>query len=70
VTEDAGGLVDSQTCPRLTLGAIDCDDCLRRADSGTALAAVGDLVHTGPTRTNVGDLVLGLRLSDAVARSL
>jgi hydroxypyruvate reductase len=70
VTEDAGGLVDSQTCARLTLAAIDCDDCLRRADSGTALGAVGDLVHTGPTGTNVGDLVLGLKLSDAVARSL
>jgi hypothetical protein len=41
---------------------------MRRADSGTALAASGDLVHTGPTGTNVGDLVIGLKLSDAAAQ--
>jgi glycerate 2-kinase len=68
VTEDAGGLVDSETCARLALAEIDLDQCMRRADSGTALAACGDLVHTGPTGTNVGDLVIGLKLSDAAAR--
>jgi glycerate 2-kinase len=68
VTEDAGGLVDSETCARLALAEIDVDDCMRRADSGTALAASGDLVHTGPTGTNVGDLVIGLKLSDTAAR--
>jgi glycerate 2-kinase len=68
VTDDAGALVDSETCARLTLAGIDADDCMRRADSGTALAASGDLVHTGPTGTNVGDLVIGLKLSDAAAR--
>ena len=35
---------------------------LARANSGTFLEAAGDLLHTGPTLTNVGDLVLGLRL--------
>jgi hydroxypyruvate reductase len=68
VTDDAGALVDSETCARLTLAGIDADDCMRRADSGTALAASGDLVHTGPTGTNVGDLVIGLKLSEAAAR--
>jgi glycerate 2-kinase len=68
VTEDAGALVDSETCARLSLVEVDVDDCMRRADSGTALAASGDLVHTGPTGTNVGDLVIGLKLSDAAAR--
>jgi hydroxypyruvate reductase len=63
VTEDAGALVDAETCARLTLAGIDPDACLRRADSGTALLAAGDLVHTGPTGTNVGDLVIGLKLS-------
>jgi hypothetical protein len=43
---------------------------LQRADSGTALAASGDLVHTGPTGTNVGDLVIGLKLSVDAARDL
>lgn len=68
VTEDAGALVDSETCARISLAEMDADDCMRRADSGTALAASGDLVHTGPTGTNVGDLVIGLKLSDAAAR--
>jgi len=68
VTEDAGGLVDSETCARLAVSEIDVDDCMRRADSGTALAASGDLVHTGPTGTNVGDLAIGLKLSPEAAR--
>jgi hypothetical protein len=41
---------------------------MRRADSGTALGASGDLIHTGPTGTNVGDLVIGLKLSHAAAK--
>jgi glycerate 2-kinase len=68
VTDDAGALVDSETCARLSIAEMDADDCIRRADSGSALAASGDLVHTGPTGTNVGDLVIGLKLSDAAAR--
>jgi hydroxypyruvate reductase len=68
VTDDAGALVDSETCARLSVSGIDVDDCMRRADSGTALGASGDLVHTGPTGTNVGDLVIGLKLSCAAAK--
>jgi glycerate 2-kinase len=68
VTDDAGALVDSETCARLSVAEIDPDDYMRRADSGTALAASGDLIHTGPTGTNVGDLVIGLKLSDGAAR--
>ena len=70
VTDDAGALVDAETCARLSLAGIDTDSSLRRADSGAALAAAGDLVHTGPTGTNVGDLVIGLKLSTAAARDL
>jgi hydroxypyruvate reductase len=66
-TDDAGALVDGDTCARLTLGDMDIDDCLRRADSGTALAVTGDLLHTGPTGTNVGDLVIGLKLPKSSA---
>ena len=69
-TEDAGALVDAETCARLALVELDADACLQRADSGTALAATGDLVHTGPTGTNVGDLVIGLKLSADAARAL
>lgn len=69
-TSDAGALVDGDTCARLTLGELDIDECLRRADSGTALAVTGDLVHTGPTGTNVGDLVIGLKIAQATGNSL
>jgi hypothetical protein len=44
--------------------------CLARADSARALAASGDLLHTGPTGTNVGDLVIGMKLSLQDARLL
>jgi glycerate 2-kinase len=67
-TEDAGALVDAETISRITLANLDTDACLAAADSGTALAASGDLVHTGPTGTNVGDLVIGLKLSLEAAR--
>lgn len=70
VTDDAGALVDAETCSRLTLANVDADASLRNADSGTALAAAGDLVHTGPTGTNVGDLVIGLKLPLEAARDL
>jgi glycerate 2-kinase len=67
VTEDAGALVDADSCARVALAELDADACLKRADSARALAASGDLVHTGPTGTNVGDLVIGLKLSGAAA---
>jgi len=70
VTDDAGALVDADSCGRLSLAGLDADACLRGADSGTALAASGDIVHTGPTGTNVGDLVIGLKLSLEAAREL
>ena len=69
-TDDAGALVDAETCSRVTLANVDPDASLRSADSGTALAAAGDLVHTGPTGTNVGDLVIGLKLPLDAARDL
>ncbi len=61
-TDDAGALVDGETLERAALDGLDGADCLARADSGTLLAASGDLIHTGPTGTNVMDLVLGLRI--------
>ncbi|HEY6517444.1 MAG TPA: DUF4147 domain-containing protein [Steroidobacteraceae bacterium] len=64
-TEAAGGLVDADTCARLGLAGLDLDDCLLRADSGTALAATDALLSTGPTGTNVADLVIGLKLPRA-----
>ncbi|HTT00457.1 MAG TPA: DUF4147 domain-containing protein [Steroidobacteraceae bacterium] len=66
-TPDAGALVDGDTCARAASSGVDVDECLRRADSAAALEAAGDLVHTGPTGTNVGDLIIGLKLSAAAA---
>jgi hydroxypyruvate reductase len=70
VTADAGALVDADSCARLELAELDAQRCLEQADSARALAASGDLVHTGPTGTNVGDLVMGLKLSAEDARLL
>jgi hydroxypyruvate reductase len=70
VTEDAGALVDGESCARIALAELDAERCLASADSACALAASGDLVHLGPTGTNVGDLVIGLKLAAETARTL
>lgn len=70
VTDDAGALIDGETCSRVALAGLDVQDCLDAADSATALAAAGDLIYTGPTGTNVGDLVIGLKLSESEAAVL
>lgn len=61
--EDAGALVDGGSVGRgkRVLG-ITPQVCLDRADSGRFLAASGDLIQTGPTGTNVMDLMIGLKL--------
>jgi hydroxypyruvate reductase len=61
-SEDAGALVDGGTVARGTLSGLAPTECLERADAGRFLEASGDLIHTGPTGTNVMDLVIGLRL--------
>jgi glycerate 2-kinase len=68
-TDDAGALVDGETCGRVTVAGMDVERCLAAADSQAALAAAGDLVHTGPTGTNVGDLAVGLKLSAEQAQA-
>lgn len=59
-TQDAGAIVDGDTWQRIADGGSDGEDCLARADAGSALEAAGDLLCTGATGTNVGDLVIGL----------
>jgi glycerate 2-kinase len=61
VTTDAGALVDAGTCMRGRDGGFDPQMSLASADSGSFLEASGDLLHTGATLTNVGDLVLALK---------
>ena len=60
-TPDAGALVDGGTQQRGEAEGLDLVQCLSRADAGTFLEASGDLVHTGPTGTNVMDLVLAYK---------
>ena len=52
---DAGALVAPDTLARARAGGLDPRDHLGRHDSHTLFAALGDLVTTGPTRTNVND---------------
>jgi glycerate 2-kinase len=60
-TSDAGALVDGGTIERGAEAGLNADTALARADAGAFLAASGDLIRTGPTGTNVMDLMLGLR---------
>ncbi|WP_297527094.1 DUF4147 domain-containing protein [Thiohalobacter sp.] len=60
-TPDAGALVDGGTIARGRAQGLDPEAALAAADAGRFLEASGDLLHTGPTGTNVADLVLGLR---------
>ena len=60
-SQDAGAIVDGTTVARGAAEARDAAEALAGADAGSFLEATGDLLHTGPTGTNVGDIVLGLR---------
>lgn len=60
-TEDAGGEVDGGTVLYGRELGLDAGQALERADAGSYLATVGALVTTGPTGTNVMDVVLALK---------
>ncbi len=62
-TEDAGAIVDGQTIQKGLREKMNAGDYLRRADAGTYLDTVGSLIQTGPTGTNVMDLIIGLKVS-------
>jgi hydroxypyruvate reductase len=64
-TEDAGAVVDAQSVARGLAAGRDPRASLEQADAGSFLAASGDLLRTGPTGTNVTDLVLGLKRTAA-----
>ncbi len=59
---DAGAIVDGGTVARGEAAGLGSEDALDWADAGRFLEASGDLVNTGPTDTNVNDLILALRL--------
>ena len=51
-------LVDGGTVQRGEWEGLSAIDSLQAADSGSFLEASGDLIQTGPTGTNVMDLVI------------
>lgn len=55
-TDAAGAIVDSTTMSRARALALDAGAALRAHDAYPFFQALGDLVVTGPTGTNVGDL--------------
>jgi hydroxypyruvate reductase len=64
-SEDAGAIVDGGTIERAADAGLDAAAALEAADCGPLLEATGDLLYTGPTGTNVGDVVLALRRQPA-----
>lgn len=56
-TDAAGAIVDGTTVARGHKRGLDPEECLENNDSYTYFSAVGDLVRTGPTGTNVNDLM-------------
>lgn len=59
-TPAAGALVDGGTAARARAAGLDPGIALRENDSHRLLAAAQDLLVTGPTGTNVGDLALAV----------
>lgn len=60
-TGAAGAIVDGRTVSRGIQLGLDVDRYLAENDSGTYLEATGDLLVTGPTGTNVGDVWIVMR---------
>ena len=59
-TDAAGGYVDTDTLGDLEKAGVDYRAMLENNDSYHALKAIGNLVITGPTGTNVNDVTVGL----------
>ena len=59
-TDAAGAIVDESTLPRARAKGLDATIALQAHDSYSFFDALGDLVRTGPTGTNVGDVQIFL----------
>jgi glycerate-2-kinase len=59
-TDAAGAVADGATCARAAARGLDAEDHLRRFDAYPFFQAAGGHVKTGPTRTNVMDMVVVL----------
>jgi len=63
-TDAAGAIADSTTFARAKAHGLDPIGSLENNDSYSFFKALGDLVVTGPTGTNVNDVMLALREED------
>jgi hydroxypyruvate reductase len=59
-TDAAGAFADGETVDRARRLRLDANAVLANNDSYRLLDALGDLLRTGPTGTNVNDLLIGL----------
>ena len=59
-TDAAGGYADTDTVAQLREKGMDAQAFLENNDAYHALSAIGNLIFTGPTGTNVNDLTVGL----------
>ena len=59
-TDVAGGYVDGESIASLEEKGINYDSMLRENDSYHVLEAIGGLISTGPTGTNVNDVAVAL----------
>ncbi len=60
-TDAAGGCIDGETVARARRRGFDPEAALAATASHALLDATGDLLRTGPTGTNVADVVVALR---------
>ena len=67
-TDMTGAVVDSETCKRAVALGLNAWECLRSFDSYPFFRAVGGHVFTGPTMTNVMDLLLVLVYDKAIKK--
>jgi hydroxypyruvate reductase len=59
-TDAAGAIADGSTCGRAEENGLSPRSFLENNDAYSFFRAIGDLLVTGPTGTNVADVVLGL----------
>ncbi|MDQ3169429.1 MAG: glycerate kinase, partial [Acidobacteriota bacterium] len=56
----AGAIADETTIARAAAAGLDPRAALRNNDANTCFGAIGDLIVTGPTGTNVGDVFVAM----------
>ncbi|MCW5769186.1 MAG: DUF4147 domain-containing protein [Phycisphaeraceae bacterium] len=60
VTDAAGAWATGETWERIRVAGVDAEVALREHDSHRALGASGSLIRTGPTGTNVNDVMVAI----------